>query len=118
MARRLAPEVEVMLFRIAQEAVSNIWRHSHASTAELVIEFSDAVVKLNIQDNGNGFRLPQRVGDLAGLGKLGLAGMHERARLLGGTLTLTSNEGKGTIVTVEVPVSAFKERKAVSFGNK
>jgi two-component system sensor histidine kinase DegS len=108
-ARRLAPEVEVMLFRIAQEAVSNIWRHSHASAAELVIEFNNGMVKLNIKDDGSGFRLPQRVGDLAGLGKLGLAGMHERARLLGGTLTLTSDENKGTMVTVEVPVSAFKE---------
>lgn len=117
-SRRLAPEVEVMLFRIAQEAVRNIWRHSHASTAELVIEFSDAFVKLNIKDNGSGFRLPQRVGDLAGLGKLGLAGMHERARLLGGTLSLTSDVGKGTTVTIEIPALAFKERKTVSFGDK
>ncbi|OGN91179.1 MAG: hypothetical protein A2Z70_00645 [Chloroflexi bacterium RBG_13_48_17] len=108
--RRLVPEVEVMLFRIAQEAVRNIWRHSQASAAEVVIEFGDAMVKLNIKDDGNGFGLPQRVEDLAGLGKLGLVGMHERAKLLGGTLTLTSEEGKGTMATVEVPVLAFKGR--------
>jgi signal transduction histidine kinase len=92
---------------MAQEAVRNIWRHSQASVAELVVEYRDAMVRLNIRDDGKGFRLPQRVEDLAGLGKLGLTGMHERARLLGGTLTLKSKQGKGTTVTIEVPVSAF-----------
>ena len=117
-ARRLIPEIEVMLFRIAQEAVSNIWRHSQASTAELVIEFSDALVRLNIGDDGKGFRLPQRVVDMAGLGKLGLTGMHERAKLLGGNLTLTSKQGKGTTVTVEVPLKAFNGGGNTSYGKK
>jgi PAS domain S-box-containing protein len=115
-ARRLIPEIEVMLFRIAQEAVSNIWRHSQASTAELVIEFSDALVRLNIGDDGKGFRLPQSVVDMAGLGKLGLTGMHERAKLLGGNLTLISKEGKGTTVTVEVPLKAFNGGGNTSYG--
>jgi len=115
-ARRLIPEIEVMLFRIVQEAVSNIWRHSQASTAELVIEFSDALVRLNIGDDGKGFRLPQRVVDMAGLGKLGLTGMHERAKLLGGNLTLTSTQGKGTTVTVEVPLKAFNGGGNTSYG--
>jgi len=101
---RLVPEVEVMLFRIAQEAVSNIRRHSQASAAELVIEFRDAGVGLSIRDNGKGCSLPQRPGDMVSLGKLGLAGMHERARLLGGNLMLESSPGKGTMVNVEVPV--------------
>jgi len=101
---RLVPEVEVMLFRIAQEAVRNIWRHAQASAAELVIEFRDARVSLSIRDNGKGCILSQRPRDLARLGKLGLAGMHERARLLGGSLTFESRPGKGTMITVEVPV--------------
>jgi signal transduction histidine kinase len=103
-ARRLMPDVEVMLFRIAQEAMRNLWRHGQASAAELAIEFSNAKVRVSINDNGCGFKLPQRPGDLASLGKLGLAGMHERAKLLGGTLVLKSRQGKGTAVTVEVPV--------------
>lgn len=117
-ARRLVPEVEVMLFRIAQEAVSNIWRHSQASAAELVIEFSDALVRLNISDDGKGFRLPQRVVDMAGLGKLGLTGMYERAKLLGGNLMLTSKRGKGTTVTVEVPLKAFNGGGNTNYGKK
>ena len=103
-AGRLAPEVETMLFRIAQEAARNTWRHAQASTAELDIKFRDSKVSLSISDDGRGFRVPQRPGDLASWGKLGLAGMYERARLLGGTLTLKSSPGSGTKVTVEVPV--------------
>jgi len=103
-AGRLVPEVEVMLFRIAQEAVRNIQRHAQASVAELVIEFRDAKVRLSIRDNGRGCSLPQRPRDLASLGKLGVAGMHERARLLGGNLMLESRPGKGTTITIEVPV--------------
>ena len=103
-ARRLSPETELVLFRIAQEALRNVWRHSGASRAELTIEFSDTRLVMLISDNGSGFELPQRLGDLASTGKLGLAGMQERARLIGGTLTLQSELGAGTKVVVEVPV--------------
>ena len=102
--RRLRPEVEIMLFRIAQEAVRNIWRHAQASEAELSVEFSDGMLKVSIKDNGKGFRLPHRPGDLAGLGKLGLVGMHERAKLLGGTLTLKSEPNGGMQVFVDIRV--------------
>ncbi len=103
-ARRLRPEVEVMLFRIAQEAVRNIWRHARASAAKLTIEFNDNEVRVSVSDNGKGFELPQRPGDLASLGKLGLAGMNERVRLVNGTLIVQSAPGKGTTVVAEVPL--------------
>ncbi|MFC1971714.1 PAS domain S-box protein [Chloroflexota bacterium] len=105
--RRLVPEVEVMLFRIAQEAATNIRRHAQASMAELVIEFCDSKVRLSVKDNGNGFDVPQNAEDLASTGKLGLVGMHERTKLLGGGLTLESRLGKGTIITVEVPTQVL-----------
>jgi len=103
-ARRLQPDVEVMLFRIAQEAVRNIWRHAQASEAELSIEFTDSILRVSIRDNGKGFRLPHMPGDLAILGKLGLVGMHERAKLLGGTLKLHSEPSSGTQIIAEVCV--------------
>jgi len=103
-ARRLQPEVEVMLFRIAQEAVRNIWRHSEASAAELSIEFTDGLLRMSIKDNGKGFKSPHRTGDLASLGKLGLVGMQERANFLGGALLLKSEPGNGTQIVVEVRV--------------
>jgi PAS domain S-box-containing protein len=102
--RRFSPEVELLLFRIAQEALRNVWRHSGASRAWITVDFSDDKTVLTIRDNGKGFELPKRVSDLAGTGKLGLAGVEERAKLLGGSLTVDSELGKGTTVTVEVPI--------------
>jgi len=103
-ARRLSSEVETMLFRIAQEAMRNIERHSQASAAELTIKFSNSRVRMSISDNGNGFRIPQSPGELASSGKLGLAGMHERTKLLGGSLTMKSKLGTGTQIIAEADI--------------
>jgi len=102
--RRLPEEVELVLFRITQEAVRNVWRHSQATKAEITVEFEQSKTKITVSDNGNGFTPPQMIGDLAKDGKLGLAGMEERARLVDGTLTVQSQPGRGSSVTVEVPV--------------
>ena len=57
-----------------------------------------------IKDDGHGFYSPDRMGDLVAAGKLGLVGMHERARTLGGTLTVTSKPEQGTVVVIDVPL--------------
>jgi signal transduction histidine kinase len=101
--RRLAKEVELVLFRIIQEALKNVWRHSQATQAEVVLEFGEKRLKIAVIDNGKGFDLPRTIGDLARYCKLGLAGMQERAQLLGATLTVDSQPGKGSTVTIEVP---------------
>jgi signal transduction histidine kinase len=106
--RRLPPDAELLLFRIAQEALRNVWRHSNASRACLVVEFDDGAVRLSARDNGTGFEAPERAGDLAKQGKLGLAGMEERARLLGATFNLESKPGEGTTVGVEMPVGGHE----------
>jgi signal transduction histidine kinase len=100
--RRLAEEVELVLFRIVQEALRNVWRHSKATAADVMVEFSDSKVRICITDNGNGFDLPANVGDFAKEGKLGLAGMEERARLVGATLSAESHRGKGTKIIIEM----------------
>ncbi len=102
--RRFSPEVELLLFRITQEALRNVWRHSEASRASLTVAFDDGRITLIISDNGKGFNVPQRTGDLAKVGKLGLAGMGERARLIGGTLELQSKPDEGTTVILEAPI--------------
>jgi two-component system sensor histidine kinase DegS len=102
--RRLLPEAELALFRIVQEAFSNVRRHSQASRVVTVVEFGEGRVRITVGDNGQGVELPDRTGDLATAGKLGLIGMHERARLLDGTLTVRSEPGKGTTVTVDAPL--------------
>lgn len=102
--RRLPEEFELVLFRIAQEALRNVWRHAEATQAEMTVEFSDKQIRITVSDNGKGYNLPRTIGDLARDGKLGLAGMQERTQLLGGTLSIKSEPGKGTSVTVEVPI--------------
>jgi two-component system sensor histidine kinase DegS len=101
--RRFSPEIELVLFRVAQEALRNVWKHSGASRAWAALEFGDGKTTLSIRDNGKGFKAPRNAADLTNVGKLGLAGMEERVRLVGGKLTLESELDKGTTVTVEVP---------------
>jgi len=101
--RRFSPEVELLLFRIAQEALSNIRRHAQASEAKIIMQFTKDSIKVTIKDNGRGFELPRRLDDLPRSGKLGLAGIQERARLLRGTIGMESKPGKGTTLVIEVP---------------
>jgi len=107
--RRLASETELVLFRITQEALRNVKKHSRASTAVVTVEFSDTRIRITVSDNGKGFQLPEMTGNLAHMGKLGLIGMQERAQLLGGTLTLRSELGQGTTVVVDVPAQERSE---------
>lgn len=100
--RRLAEEVELVLFRIVQEALRNVWRHSKATAADVLVEFTNYKVRISIKDNGTGFDLPPTVTDLAKDGKLGLAGMEERARLVGATMSAESRRGKGTKIVIEL----------------
>jgi PAS domain S-box-containing protein len=100
--RRLQPEVELALFRIAQEALSNIRRHSEAKKSAIKLLFTSRKVKLTVSDDGRGFQLPEVLGDLANEGKLGLLGMQERTLLLNGKFSIKSIVGKGTKVVVEV----------------
>lgn len=100
--RRFGPDEELVIFRAIQEALRNVGRHAQATRAEVAIEFSEGKTKVSIVDNGNGFQLPAQLADLTRAGKLGLAGIEERVRLLGGNLSLQSQLGKGTTVVVEV----------------
>jgi len=96
-------EVALVLFRITQEALRNVWRHSGATRAEIEVDFQESKTRIIIRDNGKGFYTPAQIGDLAREGKLGLAGMQERARLIGGILLVQSEPGKGTEVILETP---------------
>ncbi|MBM3119311.1 MAG: hypothetical protein FJ006_07160 [Chloroflexi bacterium] len=97
-------EVELVLFRIAQEALRNVWKHAQATEAEITVEFREDTTAITIGDDGRGFTPPQKIGSLARDGKLGMAGMQERAQLVGGNLTVQSEPGRGTSITIELPV--------------
>jgi len=102
--RRLPTEVEVILFRIAQEALSNVRRHSKATSAEVRVEFEDNKARILVKDDGKGFAMPETMGNMVKEGRLGLVGMQERIQLLNGNLKIQSEPGKGTTVMVEAPI--------------
>lgn len=102
--RRLPPEIETTLFRIGQEAVANIVRHAEAESVRITVEFGERVVRLHVVDDGEGFTPEAVAGPTEGPRGLGLLGMRERAALVDGMLTIQSEPGKGTRVTVEVPM--------------
>jgi signal transduction histidine kinase len=104
--RRLTEEIELTLFRIAQEALTNVVQHAQASTVDLVLDFTPDEVLLTVEDNGVGFSVPDRPEGLARAGHFGLVGMRERAALVGARLTLASQPGAGTRVAVHVPSPA------------
>jgi signal transduction histidine kinase len=102
--RRLSSEAELTLFRIAQEALNNVRKHAEANSVVTVARLGDSAVKLTIEDDGIGFKPPTLTDHPTAASKLGLIGMHERARLLGGTLVVDSAPGQGTKIIVDVPV--------------
>lgn len=101
--RRFAPEAELTLFRIVQEGLRNIVRHANATKAEVTLVFAEDETKVIIKDNGQGLELPVSLEDLPRVGKLGLAGMRERAQLLRGVVTIESAPGRGTMITIAIP---------------
>jgi signal transduction histidine kinase len=100
--QRLSHEVELALYRIAQEALSNVVRHSQASHAELYISFEPMETRLEVSDTGIGFDMPRSPTDFAPSGHFGLLGMRERADLIGARLEVDSSPGNGTRLTVRL----------------
>ena len=98
--RRLSREVELSLYRIAQEALNNVVKHSKATHANLKITFEPAEVQMEVTDNGNGFAVPTSPTEFASHGHFGLLGIHERADLIGARLEIESSLGKGSRLKV------------------
>jgi signal transduction histidine kinase len=100
-------ELEVLLFRVIQEAVTNIVKHAHATHVRVTLRLEGALWVLRIQDDGVGFdtdSLARDAGDGADLAGYGILGMQERVALVDGEMTIRSGPGAGTEITVVVPV--------------
>jgi len=103
---RLPQDLELMLFRVVQEGLTNIHRHSGSSTAQISLSNSMGRLLLQIRDQGKGIstdRLPAVAG--AGSAGVGLRGMRERVKGFGGELEIVSNE-TGTLIQVVIPLRA------------
>ncbi|MFQ6059286.1 MAG: histidine kinase [Anaerolineae bacterium] len=101
--QRLVPELELAIFRIAQEALNNVAQHARASRVEVRLDFAGEGVTLSVEDDGLGFDAPEMPHELASLGHFGLMGMRERALLFGGHLSIRSRPGRGTKVVAYLP---------------
>jgi signal transduction histidine kinase len=99
---RTAPELELAAFRIVQEALRNVVRHADTKVCSVEVEFAPAELQLRVSDSGSGFdTLDPLVGDS---GHLGLLGIQERTRLLGGVLRIESGMGEGTRIDARLPL--------------
>ena len=101
---RLKPEREIALYRIVQEGLNNVSAHANASGADVTVTFSKSEVAVTIADDGAGFVIPDRPGELAEAGHYGLLGMRERAELADGWLSIESQPGQGTTIEIHLPV--------------
>ena len=99
--QRLPAEVETALYRIVQEALTNVARHAQARTASILVERREDDVRAIIEDDGQGFdpATAWKTGR-----RLGLYGIRERVELLGGKFTIESETGRGTSLFIEIPV--------------
>jgi signal transduction histidine kinase len=99
---RLAPSTETAVFRMVQEAILNIVRHSGATSVLIQAGIDDGHVWVDIEDDGCGFEPSAVQPDAESLRGIGLLGMRERAELLGGRLTIDSAHGEGTRIMVRI----------------
>jgi signal transduction histidine kinase len=103
--QRLASHLETIIYRIAQEALTNVVRHARAQSVSLILECADDRVGVIIEDDGCGFDVEAVMNNPAKEQRLGLVGMEERVALVGGNLTIESTQGMGTSVYVRIPIS-------------
>jgi two-component system sensor histidine kinase UhpB len=101
---RLNPNVELALYRMAQEALNNVSKHAGATQADLNISFTSQQVTLQVIDNGKGFDVPKSPAEFAPGGHFGLLGLYERAELIGARLEIFSSPGQGSRITVHATV--------------
>jgi signal transduction histidine kinase len=106
---QLASEKRTVLFRVTQEALTNVARHARATRVRLTISKAPGRVRLEIVDNGKSFSVRKIL--RARTKRLGLVGMRERVEMVGGTLTVESTVGKGTTVCAEIPFTSEKPKK-------
>jgi signal transduction histidine kinase len=105
----LLPEAEISIYRIAQECINNVFKHSGCSRCEVSLEMSEDVLELVIKDDGVGFDLDETASRIEG--SFGLAGMRERAESMGGTLEIDSACGRGSRISLVVPLERIRRKQ-------
>jgi PAS domain S-box-containing protein len=102
--RPLPSPVQATLYRVTQEALANVQRHSHARRVGVLLERDESIVRLTVEDDGHGFDAAAVQQSPAAAQRLGLLGMQERVSLAGGTLLVESSPESGTTIVVRIPI--------------
>jgi signal transduction histidine kinase len=102
---RFDPMIETTCFRVAQEALTNVTRHSHAQVVHVELRRQTDGLTLFVRDDGKGFNVTEAQRRAAHVGSLGLVGMEERVTLAGGRLNLTSSNAAGTELHAWFPLN-------------
>ena len=106
----LEPPKRTVLFRVAQEALTNVARHAHATQVKMNISKIPGAIRMEISDNGQSFHVEKTLSAKTNK-RLGLVGMRERLEMVGGSLAITSSPGAGTTVRAEIPFNPKKIKK-------
>ncbi len=118
---RFSPEVEITIFRIIQEAITNIARHSRAENAFINMKLAEKDIVVEIEDDGDGFDIYSVFNEAAMVNRtgrgLGLLGMKERASLIGGRLKICSSRDAGTRVIVKIPLDTVRRENDKSINS-
>ena len=104
--RRFSDTIETTLYRILQEALTNVWKHAGASTVSIIVDHQEDTLRMIIEDNGRGFDVEGVLQGAVAHGRFGILGMRERLALVGGSLFVESQPGSGTTLFVHVPAAA------------
>ena len=103
--------MEIAIYRLVQEALNNVRRHSRADSVTLRLSFAADQLNIQVQDNGVGFNVSRALSDAAFSDSMGLLGMKQRIESLGGEFQVESQEGTGTSVVLQLPLSRRERRR-------
>ena len=106
---RLPSSMEIAVYRVVQEALTNIRKHANATKVNLNLQFQEEKLLVEIRDNGEGFDLSQTLDSAIAVGHVGLLGMKQRAEMLGGDISIKTGEGMGTVITLSLLIQPQAE---------
>jgi len=103
--QRYAPHTEITVYRVIQEALSNVEEHAHATHVRVALDLAEDQVTATVEDDGSGFDVESALAQARQRKTRGLASMQERVKMLGGSLQVESGAGRGTRVHLTLPAS-------------
>jgi signal transduction histidine kinase len=111
---KFPPDIETTVYRITQEALTNVSKHAKATQVSVILERRDHSLRLIIEDDGRGFDADSLIGSPAGPNRLGLLGMRERVSMVGGSFFVESSPGGPTSIFVELPIRPPPNRRTAN----